>query len=302
MSRHAVAIRAIVSRRRLSTGLTKLSWAANAIRRAENWPTVGAKTVLAWLGRSGGTFIVRTRSGVTVEAPGHDQARTPLIEVLAQDVYQLDRAQLDPAVAYEVLDVGAHVGAFTCLLASMLPRSRFTCVEPSSTSIKWLSRNLQFNHIAGRVSVVHAAVDIDDGMAPFWEPAASSSLASLASAPGETSTLVRTCSFDSLVHGLGDGPLIVKMDCEGGEYGAILRSKPESWSTVHWLFLEYHPNSTSDCPAPGFDGIADHLQDLGLAIVWNDSDRTTPGLGLACFTRHHERVDPMKSQRPNTPR
>lgn len=282
MSRHAVGTRSSARRHQLSTGLAKLSWAADTIRRADNWPSVGARTILEWLGGSGGTFTVRTRSGVTVEAPSHGEARTPLIEVLAQDIYRLGRAQLDPAIAYEVLDIGAHVGAFTCLLASKLPRSRFTCVEPSSTSIEWLSRNIQVNHIPDRVAVVHAAVDIDDGMVPFWEPSASSSLASLTAIPDATSTLVRTCSFDSLVHGLGDGPLIVKMDCEGGEYGAILRSKPDSWSTVHWLFLEYHPHDTFE-----FDEIADRLQDLGLTIVWNDCNSTTPGLGLACFMRDH---------------
>lgn len=280
MSQDAVSTRTITTRRWLVKSTAKLGWATNVVRRAENWPAVGVKTVLAWLGRTNGTFRVRTRSGVTVEAPAHNQARTPLVEVLAQDVYRLQQARLDPTVAYEVLDVGAHVGAFTCLLASLLPRSRFTCVEPSLTSIEWLNRNVQRNHLSDRVSVVHAAVDIDDGMAPFWEPTSSSSLASLTPTPEGTSTLVQTCSFDSLVNKIGNSPLVVKMDCEGGEYGAILHSRSECWPTVHWLYLEYHPDSTYD-----FDTLAKRLQELGLTMVWNDGNRITPGLGMACFTR-----------------
>ena len=183
MSRHAAVTCVDARCYKLSTGLAKLHWAANTVRRPDNWRAIGAKTILKWLGRSGGTFTVRTRSGVTVEAPGHGQARTPLIEVLAQDVYRLSHAQLDPTAAYEVQDVGAHVAAFTCLLASKLPRSRYTCAEPPSTSIDWLSRNIQLNHIADRASVVYAAVEINDGTAAFWEPAASSSVAVTNSGP-----------------------------------------------------------------------------------------------------------------------
>src|SRR5207245_7606208 len=52
---------------------------------------------------------------------------------------------------------------------------------------------------------------------------------------------VQTMSFDTIVAAAGGRADIVKLDCEGGEYSAVLDANPGAWATVERLFLEYHP-------------------------------------------------------------
>jgi FkbM family methyltransferase len=252
--------------------------ASNARRVFRNWPEVWGRVALSWLGYSGGVFTVETRSGLRLQAPADPQARWPLVEVLSEDAYRLgsiDWASAGPAI---VLDIGAHVGTFACALAQRAGRARFVCVEPSPVTSGWLARNLEANNLSGRVTILRAAVAGTDGEGTLWE---------LGDASGESSTIegrgnpvpVRTVSLESLVSRAGGPPEVVKIDCEGGEYDAILSSPDWCWKRVRYLFLEHHPVA-GHC----FGELRDRLRRLGLEPLWHDVG-PDPELGMACFAR-----------------
>jgi FkbM family methyltransferase len=262
----------------LAVAQRKFGGASNACRFLRNWPAVLGRVALSWLGYGGGVFTVETRSGLRVQAPGDPQARTPLLEVLSDDVYRLgsiDWASAGPAI---VLDIGAHVGSFTCALAQRAGLARFVCVEPSPVTSDWLARNLEANKLSERVTIVRAAVASTDGEGTLWEAG---------DASGESSTIkgkgrpvpVRTVSLESLVSCAGGPPDVVKLDCEGGEYDAILSSPDWCWKQVRYLFLEHHPVA-GHC----FDELVNRLHCLGFEPLWHTLG-STPGLGMACFAR-----------------
>lgn len=129
----------------------KLHVARECRRRLRNWPVVVAKIGIPNPGSNRGAFTAVTRSGAIVQAPNVVGSRDPIIEVLGCDAYHLDSTRWeDQAAAIHVLDIGAHVGSFTCAVAAKLPRARFTCVEPSASARSWLTKNGSCDVSVGR--------------------------------------------------------------------------------------------------------------------------------------------------------
>lgn len=246
-----------------------------------NWPAVLVRVAGSYLGWHRGVFTVSSRSGVTVRAPNRVLARWPLVEVLVDDAYRLrDLRWEDPSRARHVIDVGAHVGSFTCTLAHRLPGATFTCVEPSPATLIWLHTNLAANDLSLRAKVVACAVAEVDGEIDLWGTDDASCEASVVAGSGGDPTSVTALSFDSLVALVGGRPDVIKLDCEGGEYAAVLCSAETSWATVQELFLEYHP-----VPGHTFEEIRSRLARLGLTLVWDRPDPSSAQLGQAYFAR-----------------
>jgi FkbM family methyltransferase len=262
----------------LALARKKFCCASQARRAFRNWPDVWGRVALSWLGYSGGVFTVETRSGLRLQAPADPVARQPLLEVLAEDAYRLGSIDWASAGEAIVFDIGAHVGSFACALAQRAERARVVCVEPSPVTSDWLARNIELNNLSRRVTIVRAAVAGTDGEGTLWE---------LGDASPESSTIerrgnpvpVRTVSLESLVSHAGGPPEVVKMDCEGGEYDAILNSPDWCWKGVRYLFLEHHPVS-GHC----FDELGDYLHRVGLKPLWHNVG-PDPDLGMACFAR-----------------
>jgi len=256
----------------------KFCFAFNARRAFRNWPEVFGRVVLSWLGYNGGVFTVETRSGLRLQAPAAPLARAPLLEVLSEDVYRLGSIDWANADLGNVLDIGAHVGTFACALAQRAGRARFVCVEPSLVTSEWLACNLEANNLSGRVTILRAAVAGTDGEGTLWELGDASCVSSTIEGRGKP-VPVRTVSLESLVSYAGGPPEVVKIDCEGGEYDAILSSPDGCWKGVRYLFLEHHPVA-GHC----FDELRDRLHRLGLEPLWHDIG-ADPELGMACFAR-----------------
>jgi len=203
------------------------------------------------------------------------------VEVLACDAYRIRSISWpSPDKHRQVLDIGAHLGSFTCTLAALLPGATFTCVEPSALTSKWLMNNLERNHLTGRATVLCAAVTDVDGPIDFWEDEEVSGQNSTIMGTKHRKTEVEGLRIDSLFAKLDNPPDIVKLDCEGGEYAAILGGSVELWKKTTHLFLEYHP-----VEGHGFPELVSRLEQFGLSLVWHEPDLFVPGLGMAYFVR-----------------
>ena len=246
-----------------------------------NWPLVLMQVLAGWLGWEKGTFRAVSRTGAELHAPNTAIARWPLIEVLADDVYKLRGRTFDnPDAPRVVLDVGAHVGSFTCALAPRLPGARFVCVEPSPVTATWLRHNLSRSGLEQRASVVQAAVGDAEGWAVLAGGDDASCEATTIARTSSSGPVVRVTTLDALITSLGEVPDLVKLDCEGGEYAAILSSSIDVWRRVEEVLLEYHPVSGHH-----FDELRSRLGAAGLELVWQVPSTNVPGLGMASFRR-----------------
>lgn len=203
-------------------------------RTFANWPAV-----LYGMARGRPDELTfRTRSGVTVTCPNRPGARVPVYEVFAEDCYQL-RPFLGPLLdrPIQVIDIGGHVGTFSCRLTQLHPHASVLAFEPSPTTAGYLRRNVAQNGVADRVRVCELALAATSGSARFRDNGAGSGMNELAGSGAQ----VRTISFDDAVAAAGAPVDVVKIDCEGGEYDLVLASSPASWACVQRVVLEYHP-------------------------------------------------------------
>ena len=231
------------------------------------------------LGRGPDELTFRTRTGPRISVPNVPGARVPVYEVFAEDAYRLEwfLGDLLRAPDLPTVDVGAHVGTFAVALAGLHPGATVDCSEPAPETAAYCRRNVEQNGLGSRITVHERAVAGTTGRARLGASSAASALASLA-AEGEDGLDVEAISFDDLVAALPAPPVLVKVDCEGGEYGFVPASSPASWASVERLVIEYHPVAGESWPA-----LRDWFGDQGLTVQRDEP--VGAGIGTAWLSR-----------------
>lgn len=254
---------------------------AQTPRAFANWPSVLTDLALERVGRGPEVLRFETRSGLTIECPNRPGARVPVYEIFAEDCYRLgwfvgglsDRAT-------QVLDIGGHIGTFACRLAQVLPDARIHSYEPSPRTSQFLRDNIERNGLADRLTVAQTALADRAGQAEFRDNlagAGTNGLLTSRSGAGPT-VVVETSTFDAAVQALPSPPDIVKIDCEGGEYELVYASKPDTWSSVHRVVLEYH-----DVEGQSWTQLRQWFADADLRVVHEEPE--SPRLGTAWLSR-----------------
>jgi FkbM family methyltransferase len=237
------------------------------------------------VGRGPQTLTFRTRSGVRIDCPNRPGARVPVYEIFAEDCYRLSWL-LGPLRQrpIQVIDIGGHVGTFSCRLAQLHPEASILAFEPSPTTAGFLRRNVSQNGFADRVTVFERALAATSGHASFADNGGGSGLNGLVSAghASATATEVETMAFDDAVAAAPAPVDLVKIDCEGGEYDLVLGSSPDSWACVQRVVIEYHPVAGHGWPElrDWFERIGLHVQDEvsvdGYGCVWLSREPLRP--------------------------
>lgn len=247
-----------------------------------NWSEVLLAMAKERVGRGPDELAFATRRGQRITVPNVPGARVPVYEVFAEDCYRLDWFLGDlQGTPIQVVDIGAHVGTFACWLAHLHPQATIDCSEPAPDTCSYLRRNVEQNGLSDRIAVHEQAVAATTGRARLGVPGAASALSSLATdddaGTGDHLDVV-AISFDDAVAGLPHPPVVVKMDCEGGEYPLVRASSPTSWATVQRIVLEYHA-----VPGERWSELRSWFEDLGFAVAREEP--IAEGLGTAWLSR-----------------
>lgn len=144
--------------------------------------------------------------------------------------------RLHIAPGMRAVDVGANVGYYTVLLASLVgPSGRVIACEPDPVNARLLRRSIaenQFRH----VQVVEAAVTDADGRATLYLDTAWHGVHSLAREntvnPGDGRVDVRTVALDTLMTDVAADIDFVKIDAQGAE-ASILRGARRLLGQMH---------------------------------------------------------------------
>ncbi len=256
-------------------------------RTFANWPQVLTDMARERAGSGPETLSFHTRTGLRIDTPNRPGARVPVYEIFAEDCYRFEwflGPLLDRPI--QVIDIGGHVGTFSCRLTQLHPKAVVQAFEPSPTTARYLRRNAEQNGVADRVRVYEKALAATSGRAVFDDNGGGSGLNGLQALGHSTGTAteVETVAFDEVVAGTPAPVDVVKVDCEGGEYDLVLGSSPSSWRDVQRVVMEYHPVTGrswdelvrffAECGLT----VQDELRDSGYGCAWLSRD-PLPGFG-----------------------
>jgi FkbM family methyltransferase len=219
-------------------------------------------------------------AGLDVMTPNEAGARFPVYEVFTEDSYRLQwfAGGLGPDAA--ALDIGAHIGSFSLRYSALHPQARVAAYEAIPSTYAYLARNVDRNHLQGRVAAHNVAVSDREGtlrLSDLGAASAHNGMMRLGEA-GSTTVEVLCVPLAEAMAAVGAPVELVKLDCEGAEYDIVLGSDPALWAPVRRVVLEYH-----DMPGHSWAELRDFFADAGLAEAHREP--TTDRLGLAWVSR-----------------
>jgi FkbM family methyltransferase len=178
--------------------------------------------------------------------------------------------------ARTIVDVGANIGIATVWFAERAQQARILAVEPSPVALAVLETNLVANRLDDRVSVVPLALGGMRGMG-YLRPAATTVETRVAGASAPHATNDQLVSITTLEQLMSDWQLpsvdILKLDCEGAEYEALLSADATVLNRISNIVGEYHAVENFE---PG--DLERHLQSCGFEVQMRRHPRD-PNLG-----------------------
>jgi FkbM family methyltransferase len=220
--------------------LRKVLRASQYVRAYSNWPALAAAAATPDSAR--GLRDVRCRNGLRLAVRRGTSDMYIASEALAYGAYRaLDRLLARRAGPRAVLDLGAHIGAFSLLCARKAPDVQVIAYEPGPENAWLLRENLARNpELAPRIELRQAAIAADAGRARWRldprDPSASRLVSGAQGHPVEALRLRDVLEEVSL-------PLAcVKIDIEGGEYALLEGTDDSDWADVPAVLVELHPD------------------------------------------------------------
>lgn len=207
-------------------------------------------------------FVAVTRDGLKVEiSPGGGESFTFYEIVLNRDYFR-GGVTLKPGDT--VVDVGSNIGCFSILAGSMVgPSGRVIAFDPMPPMLERLVANARLNdlrNVQGRC----VAIDEKEGTLTLrWTHKNDRASAYMLDGPtlGTTTSpcwtmdqVFRECRIDRIN--------LLKIDCEGSEYGIFESLSPESAGRIDQIAMEVHPMEGKSPEA-----LRRRLEELGFEII-----------------------------------
>jgi FkbM family methyltransferase len=165
-----------------------------------------------------------------------------------------------------VIDIGAHIGAFSVLAANRARDVTVYSYEPFPDNFNLLKENIELNHLEN-IKPFPLAVSGSGGRRKLFIMGQDSHSHSLLAETTihivvDSITLpeifegnnIETCSF-------------LKFDCERAEYEILFNTPEECFNRVKRISLEYHPYIEKEHSYSG-DELVTLLKDRGFEIKW----------------------------------
>ena len=221
---------------------------------------------------------VRLRTGVNIRCRLNEVYF--LLEVFAMEVY--DAPEIRWQRLRTIVDIGANIGAASIWFTQRASGASVLAVEPARDTNERLRSNLARNELIGKVDVVRLAVGADSG-AGYLVSGENSGVARTLTAPVAGAEVVEFAGLERVVAMAGGTVDLMKVDCEGGEYGFLTGAPLEVLGRIGAIIGEYHLADEREqsrlfehLESSGFrcrvmpDGIHGGLE-LGTFVAWHEN-------------------------------
>jgi FkbM family methyltransferase len=164
--------------------------------------------------------------------------KVAVYEVWDQKEYETEDFIIGPDDV--VIDIGAHIGAFSVWAARQATSGQVYAFEPNNENHSLLEENKTLNGLTN-LQTFNLAVSDHDGEATLFNSGHSSVSHSFFETDAQNKTTVRTISLaDILRVNQIDKVNYLKIDAEGAEYLIILSTPPIVLRQIDKIFIEYH--------------------------------------------------------------
>jgi FkbM family methyltransferase len=212
--------------------------AVGLVRTLRNWPAYYASQYVRRRDTAG-DLTFELRNGMRFRARPGTMDKAVFREVWVREMYVPPGFGLD--CARTVVDIGAHVGAFTLFAADRAAHgARLIAFEPDEANFARLDHHVRTNRIRN-CQAINAAVAASDGRAPLYRSANNTGGHSLVARPGARVGPVRTLALAPFLEREGIADIdYLKIDCEGSEYDIVF-NLPASWfRRIRQIGMEVH--------------------------------------------------------------
>jgi FkbM family methyltransferase len=186
---------------------------------------------------------------------GQDDRKLYLLGLYERKIADVLRRECPPGGA--AVDLGAHIGYFTLLLASLTgSQGKVYSLEPNPSNAAKIRQMLALNGL-GQVELFEAAVSDQQGTMQF-EVEDTGSMGRLlpSGRPTSSSVEVRVETLDALAAAHDFRPIgLIKMDIEGAEAGALLGMKGLLERCRPVIICEWHPARAACGYREAFQGV-----------------------------------------------
>jgi FkbM family methyltransferase len=139
---------------------------------------------------------------------------------------------------WTVVDIGAGIGEFT-ILAAQVPTTHVIALEPLPGSVDLLRRNIGLNGVMN-VDVIANAVAGEAGSVSMDTSSDEPVMFRTQMAGAGTGTVTAMTLADVVATTPAGRIDLLKLDCEGAEYGILMQSSPQTLQLVDRIVMEYH--------------------------------------------------------------
>ncbi|MHC4939826.1 MAG: FkbM family methyltransferase [Planctomycetota bacterium] len=167
--------------------------------------------------------------------PGTTDDRYVIPELIDKDMYRIRHlADLIEPYPGDLIDGGAQIGVFTCLLAENTDRTIHS-FEPTSANFPYLEKNTE--RFGDRVQRHKQALALHAGTLRMTEQEGNEG--NFFSSPDGEGEEVEAISLPDFIRGLGHVALL-KLDLEGAEAAILNETEEEDLTRVGVLVIEEH--------------------------------------------------------------
>ncbi len=215
-----------------------LSWddSVRVIKRVKNWPSFFVDCSRL-TGRSG-PFIVTMRDGIRLLARPRSEDKDVIRGVVLNHEYAQEGFEIGSHDT--VVDIGAHIGAFTVTSARSASEGIVYALEPVEANYELLLRNIELNGLKNVVPT-KMAVAKGSGKREMFVQEDATSGHSFHYRSNRKPVTVDTTSLEDFVDRMGIKKIdLLKIDCEGAEYEILADCPERIFSMTRRIAMEYH--------------------------------------------------------------
>lgn len=220
---------------KLYSGLKELPHWYKYVLTLKNWHTY----VWDWLGFiKKDKIIITLRSGLKCKLRADTTDRIVINNILIKNAFMLNGS--DVRKYSTVIDIGAHIGFFSILIASLARDVKVYAYEPEPSNYELLVENIKLNRLEDRVFPFNYAVSDSKGLSILYVTPGLT-MAHSTVIPFSESIEVSCLSLGNIFR---DNHIqkcdLLKINAEGAEYPILLNASEQTLSRTRTICVQCH--------------------------------------------------------------